>query len=130
MPPLSAPLADLLEGVTGMGGEALKWKLPSLKLDLVKPTRWDLLAVAVVVAGLALTVADVLLAQKSGGGAALAARLTPLFVGVQLVVSLGGLMLLGKTAKEGTIWGNLASVAAMLIGIGGVMLAAALWAAA
>lgn len=113
-----------------MGGEALKWKLPSLKLDLPRPTRWDLVAAAVLGAGLALTVADVLLAQKSGGGAALAGRLTPLFVATQLAVSLGGLMVLGKTAKEGTIWGNLAAVAAMMVGMGGVLLAAALWAAA
>jgi hypothetical protein len=39
-------------------------------------------------------------------------------------------MLLGKTAKEGTWWGNLASLAAMMVGMSGVLLATALWAAA
>jgi hypothetical protein len=39
-------------------------------------------------------------------------------------------MLLGKTAKEGTGWGNFASIAGTFVGMGGVLLAAALWAAA
>jgi len=55
---------------------------------------------------------------------------TALFVFTQLAVSLVGLMLLGKTAKEGTGWGNLFSLLAMLVGMSGVLLAAALWAAA
>ena len=51
------------------------------------------------------------------------------FVLVQMAVCLGRLMVLGKTAKEGTIHGNLFSVGGMMIGLGGVLLAAALWAA-
>jgi hypothetical protein len=39
-------------------------------------------------------------------------------------------LLLGKTAKEGTIWGNLAAIGGMFIGVSGVLLAAALWVAA
>jgi hypothetical protein len=58
------------------------------------------------------------------------AALAPVFLFGQLLLACGGLMLLGKTAKEGTWWGNLAAVAACLLGITGVLLAAALWAAA
>jgi hypothetical protein len=43
---------------------------------------------------------------------------------------MGGVMVLGKTAKEGTWWGNCASVLALLVGVSGVLLSAALWAAA
>jgi hypothetical protein len=53
-----------------------------------------------------------------------------LFILIQLALSCVGLMVLGKTAKEGTWWGNLAALAAMLAGMGGVLLATALWAAA
>jgi hypothetical protein len=37
---------------------------------------------------------------------------------------------LGKTSKEGTIWGNLAAIGGMFVGLSGVLLAAALWVAA
>ncbi len=98
--------------------EALK--LPSLKMpDLPRPTAWDFAAIG------ALLVAVVL----SGATVAMP-RMATLFLLVQLVLACGGLMLLGKTAKEGTWWGNLAAIGAMLAGMGGVLLAAAMWAAA
>lgn len=98
--------------------EALK--LPSLKLpDLPRPTRWDFYAIGALVVGIVLALATI----KMKGLA------IPLML-VQLVVSCGGLLLLGKTAKEGTWWGNLAAIGAMMIGMGGVLLAAAIWATA
>lgn len=96
--------------------EALK--LPKLP-DLPRPTRWDLFAMGALLLGVILSLATV--AQP---------RLATGLMFVQLIVACGGLMLLGKTAKEGTWWGNLAAVGAMLIGMGGMLLAAAMWAAA
>ena len=98
--------------------EALK--LPSLKMpDLPRPTRWDLIAIGTLLVGVVLAGATVALP-----------RLATLFMFVHLIVSCGGLMLLGKTAKEGTWWGNLAALGAMFLGMSGVLLAAAIWAAA
>lgn len=99
-----------------MGGEALK-----LKLDLPRPKLWDLIAAAVAVSGVMLAGANI-----QGGGAP---GRTGFFAFAQLAVCLGSLMVLGKTAKQGTIWGNLAAVAGMFVGMSGVLLAAALWAA-
>ena len=98
--------------------EALK--LPALKLpDLPRPTRWDLFAMGALIAGVALAGATI--AQP---------RLATALMFVQLIVTCGGLMLLGKTAKEGTWWGNLAAIGAMFAGMGGMLLAAAIWATA
>lgn len=96
--------------------EALK--LPKLP-DLPRPTYWDFLAIG------ALLVAVIL-----AGATKAMPRLATVMMVVQLVVACGGLMLLGKTAKEGTWWGNLAAVGAMLAGMGGMLLAAAMWATA
>lgn len=106
-----------------MEGKALKlpaFKLP--KIALPRPTRWDFFAIGALVLGLVLTGANLAAAGNKA--------LTPLFITGQLVVCCGGLLLLGKTAKEGTWWGNLASIGAMLVGMSGVLLAAALWAVA
>lgn len=98
--------------------EALK--LPSLKMpDLPRPTTWDFAAIGALLLAAVLSVATVAMP-----------RIATLLLLVQLVLACGGLMLLGKTAKEGTWWGNLAAVGAMLAGMGGVLLAAAMWAAA
>jgi hypothetical protein len=120
-----------------MGGEALKLPLPRLPslqaLKALRPPRpalWDWVAIAILVAGVLLVAANLLVARGGEPGAPAPAALTMLFVFVQLAVSTGGLLVLGKTAKEGTGLGNFAAVAAMLLGIGGVMLAAALWAMA
>jgi hypothetical protein len=48
----------------------------------------------------------------------------------QLALGMISLLLLGKTAEEGTLWGNLAAVGGMFAGLSGVLLAAALWVAA
>lgn len=114
-----------------MGGLALK--RPSLKfpkLDLPRPTRWDGAAIAILLAGLALIGLSLYISASKAPGEPFPDGLTRLLSLAQLAVACGGLMLLGKTAKEGTAWGNLASIGAMLIGMTGVLIAAALWAAA
>ncbi|HXO20310.1 MAG TPA: hypothetical protein VOA87_10360 [Thermoanaerobaculia bacterium] len=106
-----------------------RFKLPALK-DVTRPTRWDLAAIAVLAVGLILTGANLAVARAKPVGEPFPDGATALFVFTQLAVSLGGLLLLGKTAKEGTGWGNLASILSMFVGMSGVLLAAALWAAA
>lgn len=110
-----------------MEGEALK--LPAWR-EITKPKRWDWIAAAVLAVGVVLIGADLAMAQKKGVGEPFPSGATTLFVLVQLAVALAGLMLLGKTAKEGTGWGNLFSLLALFTGMGGVLLAGALWAAA
>ena len=94
------------------------------KLSMPKLTFWDLVAIAVAGVGLLLTGANV---KASAGGVG---ALTWFFVFIQLAICLGSLMILGKTAKAGTLWGNLAALAGMFIGMSGVLVAAALWTAA
>lgn len=115
-----------------MGGEALKlpWKLPGIKLDLPRPKAWDLAAFGLLVAGLGVAGANLAAAGRHEAAGSISGALTFAFVLVQLAVGLASLMALGKTAKQGTIWGNLAAVAGMFVGISGVLLAAALYAAA
>jgi hypothetical protein len=105
-----------------MGGEALKLKLARPQL-----ARWDLVALGILAGGAVLMGANWQVSQARASGAG---GLTSLFVFAQLLVCLGSLFVLGKTAKEGTFWGNVAAVAGMFVGMGGVLLAAALWAAA
>lgn len=112
-------------------GEALKmpsFKLP--KIELPRPTRWDWFALGALLLGLILVGANLAAAFTKPEGAPFPSGLTPLFVFGHLIVSCGSLMLLGKTAKEGTGWGNFASIAGTFVGMSGVLLAAALWAAA
>jgi hypothetical protein len=113
-------------------GEAVK--MPSLKLpklpNLPRPKRWDLYALGALALGVILVVANLWIGRTKAVGEPYPSGLTTLFVFGQLAVACGGLMLLGKTAKEGTGWGNAASLLATFLGIGGVLLAAALWAAA
>ncbi len=99
-------------------------------LDLPRPKRWDFLALAVVGAGVCAAAADLWLASRKPPGAAMPGGVTALFVVLQLVVSALALGVLGKTAKEGTLWGILLSVGGLLAAVSGVLLAAALWAAA
>lgn len=112
-------------------GEALKmpsFKLP--KIDLPRPKRWDWFAIGALLLGAVLTGANLFLGLKKPPGEPFPSGWTTFFVFTQLAIACGGLMLLGKTAKEGTGWGNGASLIASLMGISGVLLAAALWAAA
>ncbi len=115
-------------------GEALKasrasrFKLPSLK-EVQRPTRWDLITAVVLLVGIALMGANFAVVHHKPADQPFPNGLTGLFIFAQLTVSLVGLMLLGKTAKEGTWWGNIAALLAMLVGMSGILLAAALWAA-
>ena len=105
-------------------------KLPFASFEIPKPKKWDLVAfVALAAAGL-LAAFNLVQAQSQPPGASLSGRFTLMIVLAQLGVSSLSLLVLGKTAKEGTIWGNLAAVAGMLTGVSGVLLAAALWTAA
>jgi hypothetical protein len=105
-----------------------KLKLP--KINLPRPARWDWIAIGVLVLGTLLAAANLFKGLSKPPGEPYPTGLTSFFVLTQLAVACGGLMLLGKTAKEGTGWGNAASLLATLIGISGVLLAAALWATA
>ena len=99
------------------------------KIEIVKPNRWDLIALAVLAVTVVLQGANLQLAFREGQGA-ISGSVTGVFVILQLALCLVGLMVLGKTAKEGTIWGNLFSVGACVAGMSGVLLASALWALA
>lgn len=104
-------------------------KLPSIKLG-PKPKAWDLVAAAFLAAAAAAGGLNWIAAQKPVPGASLSGDITLAFVLAQAVIASGSLMVLGKTAKQGTLWGNLAAVGGMLVGLSGVLLAAALWIAA
>jgi hypothetical protein len=104
--------------------------IPILKLEIPKPKPWDLIALVALAGGFAVAVANVLFSGIARSGASVSSPLTLGFVVVHLIVCLGSLMILGKTAKEGTIHGNLFAVGGMFVGLSGVMLAAALWAVA
>lgn len=104
-------------------------KLPRIALG-PKPRPWDYVAAAILLAGLAAAVMNWVAAQNKPPGTSLSGSFTTAIATVQLLVLTGGLMVLGKTAKEGTLWGNLAAVGGLMVGLGGFLLAAALWAAA
>ena len=106
-------------------------KLPKLpKLDLPKPQKWDFIAIGILVVSVVLIGANLMIAGKKAPEAPFPSAAAAAFIVLQLALSCIGLMALGKTAKEGTWWGNLASLGAMFVGMSGVLLATALWAAA
>lgn len=104
--------------------------IPVLKLEIPRPKPWDLVALAAVATGIAAAVANLVTSGMTQPGSFVSTPLTVLFVLLQLAVCLGSLLLLGKTAKEGTIHGNLLAVTGMFVGLTGVLLAAAIWVAA
>jgi hypothetical protein len=104
-------------------------KVPSIKLG-PKPKVWDLVALAVLVLAAIAGGAHWAMAQNQPPGASLAASTPTVFVQGQLALASLSLLMLGKTATEGTLWGNLAAVGGMFAGLGGVLLATALWIAA
>jgi hypothetical protein len=103
-------------------------KLP--KLDLPRPAKWDFIAIGVLLVSGVVIGVNLLMAGKKAPEAPFPSAAATAFIVLQLALSCVGLMLLGKTAKEGTWWGNLAALATMLAGMSGVLLATALWAAA
>ncbi len=102
-------------------------KLPKIAFG-PKPKRWDLVALGTALAGLALAGLNWWLARTSAAG--VSSGVTLALATAQLTLCCASLMLLGKTAKEGTLWGNLAAVFGMIVGMSGVLLAAAMWVAA
>lgn len=111
-----------------MGEEAIK--LPVLGWELPRPKKWDIVALVVLVASAVLAGFNLEAALGQAPGESIASSLTTAMVLGQLVLASLGLVVLGKTAKEGTLWGNLTAVGAMLAGVSGVLLATALWAIA
>lgn len=111
-----------------MGEDAIK--LPLLGWELPRPKKWDLSALLVLVASALLAGANLQAALGQAPGESISSWLTATMVLGQLVLASLALFVLGKTAKEGTLWGNLLSVAALLAGVSGVLLATALWASA
>lgn len=91
-----------------------------------KPKRWDFVAVLVLLAGVVLCGANWAFAERLQPGSSLAGGVTFAFATAQMAVACLSLLVLGKTAKLGTLWGNLASVGGMFVGVSGVLLAAAM----
>ena len=89
-----------------------------------------MITLGVLTLGVLITLVNLLVAADRAPGLSLNGTTTSAFATAQLAVCLVCLMLLGKTSKEGTIWGTLASIGGMFLGITGVLLAAALWTAA
>ena len=103
--------------------------VPTLpEIDIVKPKKWDLAALIVLGASGGLCGANLLAAQAETG--AISGTLTTLFILAQLGLCCFAFLVMGKTAKMGTIWGNLLALGAGLSGMSGVLLASALWALA
>lgn len=105
-------------------------KLSIPRLALAKPTLWDILSIALVAFGGAAAALNWRVATSLGPGDALSTSAASLFALTQLGVCVACLTLLGKTAKQGTVLGDLAAALGILVGIGGSLLAATLWAAA
>ncbi len=107
----------------------MAFKLPKIQLG-PKPKKWDLFALAVLVLAVVLAAVSWRIARAQLPGVPPSSSFTSMVAVVQLALCTISLLLLGKTAKEGTLWGNLAAVGGMFAGLGGVLLAAALWVAA
>ena len=105
-------------------------KIASMEFDVVKPKMWDLVAIAVVAVGTLIAAAAMGKTLTSAAANQVSMRAMTSLALIQLAICLGSLLILGKTAKEGTIWGNLAAVGGTFVGMSGVLLAAALWAVA
>lgn len=100
--------------------------IPRLGWEIPKPKFWDLVAVGLVIASLAIAGWGWATVRGLPPGASVSGLLAGLWTSLQLAISIGGLLVLGKTVKEGTIHGNLSAVLASLLGLTGVFLAAAL----
>ena len=107
----------------------MAFKLPKIQLG-PKPKKWDLLALAVLVLAVVLAAISWRTARAQLPGVSPSSSFTSLVAALQLAICTVSLLVLGKTAKAGTVWGNLAAVGGMLAGLAGVLLAAALWVAA
>ena len=107
----------------------MAFKLPQIQFG-PRPKKWDLVALAVLLAAAALAVVSWQTARSQAPGVPPSSTLTSLVALIQLGIATISLLVLGKTAKEGTLWGSLAALGGMFAGLTGVLLAAALWVAA
>ena len=107
----------------------MAFKLPKIQLG-PKPKKWDLLALAVLLLAVVLAAISWRAARAQPPGLPPSSSFTSTVALVQLGICTLSVLLLGKTATRGTLWGNLAALGGMFAGLGGVLLAAALWVAA
>lgn len=98
------------------------------KLDLPKPRRWDFVAGVLLLISLGLLGANVAATRAAAPGESIPTGVSLFFAVAQMTLSTASLLVLGKTARAGTLWGNLLAVAGLLAGMSGVLLAAAMWA--
>ena len=104
--------------------------MPIPKLSFPRPTVWDFVAVAALILGIVVAAMSLRSAVPSVPGQALSTNSAIGYAVAQLLVCSLSLAILGKTAKSGTVFGNLAALGGIIIGISGGLLAAALWAVA
>lgn len=98
-----------------------------MKLSIPKPTKPDLFAIAIATIGAVIAAASWGLAMSKGVGQSLSSSEAVGIALVQLGICSASLLALGMTARRGTIIGNLASLAGLMVGISGGLLAATLW---
>ncbi len=100
--------------------------IPRLGWEIPKPVFWDWIAIAIALLSAALAVWGLMSASSLAAGGDLSPFLIGLWTLLQLAIAVASLLVLGKTAKEGTIHGNIAAVIGSLLGLNGIFLAAAL----
>ena len=100
--------------------------VPRLGWEIPKPKFWDFVAIGLLLFSVVLAAWAKLTAANLAPGADISGWLSGLWAFLQLAISIASLMVLGKTAKEGTIHGNVAAVLGSLMGLNGLFLAAAL----
>ena len=100
--------------------------IPRLGWEIPKPRFWDVVAIGLLVLSLLVAGWGWMTVSSLQPGQSVSGWLGGLWTALQLAISVAGMMVLGKTAKQGTIHGNLAAVLAGLMGLTGVFLAAAL----
>jgi hypothetical protein len=103
-------------------------KLP--EIEIVKPKPWDLAAFGVLALSGVLAAANLALSVGRSGPGSISGGTTLIFIAIQMLVCCLAFLVVGKTAKVGTIWGNLLATAAGVAGMSGVLLASTLWALA
>jgi hypothetical protein len=97
-----------------------------LSIEIVKPKTWDAGGAIVLGAAMVLAAANLMLSASSD--VSISGATTIVFVFLHMGLCLLCFMVLGKTASQGTIWGNLLALAGSFVAGSGTLLATALWA--
>ena len=97
-----------------------------MKIEIVKPKTWDV--GGAIVLGAAMVLAGANLMLSAGSAVSISGATTIVFATLHMALCLLCFMVLGKTASQGTIWGNLLALAGSLVAASGTLLATALWA--